>query len=572
MKIQEIIKTLIDEALARLRVGNTVDYVLEHPADFAHGDFACNVAMVVAKDSGINPREFAEQIRDAISEHKYIEKTEVAGSGFINFYLSSEFFVDSLQEVLSTEEAWGSGDFLNGKKVMVEYTDPNPFKEIHIGHLVPNSLGIAIARTAEFGGGEVREVTFQGDVGMHVAKAIYGMQKLELTAERGFTVRELGQAYATGATEYEDSEDAKGEIAKLNKRIYAIYDGSETELKALYETGKEVSIRYFEEVYKLLGSNFERYFFESETGNLGARLVRENIGNVFEESEGATVFKGEEYGLHTRVFINAQGLPTYESKDLGLVQLKQEWWQHDVSIVVTGNEIAEYFKVVKKVAELVLPKFASAMVGVMNGMLDIKNGKMSSRTGDVIRVLDLVDDVKSVIRERMQDASDEDITTVAVGAIKYSILKNGTNKNITFDFNTSISFNGDSGPYLQYTYARCRSVLRNAGELRESVVLKEILLQKSGEGASLIRNLPSDTERLLYRFPEVVERASIEYEPHYIANFLNELASSFNSWYEKEKILDGSEDESYKLAVTATVAQTLKNGLNLLGIKVLEKM
>lgn len=564
MKIQDTIKGLINDALTEVGVdiGDT-QFVLEHPADLEHGDFACNVAMILAKMRGENPRELAVVIRVALPEHEYMAKTEVAGPGFINFYLSKKFFADSLKEVLSSGEKWGSGEMLAGKKVMVEYTDPNPFKEIHIGHLVPNSIGVALARTAAASGAEVREVTFQGDVGMHVAKAVYGMQKLGLNVENGFTAADLGKAYALGATAFEQDEVAKPEITKLNKRIFNIYTGEEVELAELYKKGKDVSIKYFEEVYKLLGSNFEHYFFESETGKVGERLVRENIEKVFEESNGAVVFKGEEHGLHTRVFINAQGLPTYEAKDLGLVQSKHEWWPHDTSVTVTGNEIAEYFKVVKKAAELVLPEHADKMMGVMNGMLTLKNGKMSSRTGDVIRVLDLIDDVKRVVRERMQDADDESVMKVAVGAIKYSILKSGTNKNIVFDFNTSLSLDGDSGPYLQYTYARCRSVLRNAG------TWKRFMLRMQAPKHRLVAG---EVEKLLYRFPEVVERAASEYEPHYIASYINELASAFNSFYAKEKILDGSETESYKLALTNAVAQTLQNGLNLLGVEVLERM
>ncbi len=553
MNVQEEINSLIKSSLASLGV-SLVDFVLEHPADMDHGDYACNIAMIAAKKLQENPRELAARIVDVLPEHEYIERTEVAGPGFVNFYLSQKFFADALQDIVSQKDGWGGNELLSGKKVMVEYTDPNPFKELHIGHLVPNSIGVALARIARASGAEVREVTFQGDVGMHVAKAIYGMQELGLTVESNFTAADLGKAYAVGATAFEDSETAKQEIEELNKRIYAVYREEEIDLKELYEKGKDVSIKYFEEVYKLLGSNFEHYFFESESGPVGIEIVRANIGKVFEESQGAVVFKGEEYGLHTRVFINKQGLPTYEAKDVGLVRIKQEWWPHDTSITVTGAEQESYFKVVQKSVELIEPEMAKPMTLVANGMLDLKNGKMSSRTGDVVRALDLVKDVKGVVSKKMQDASDEDITAVAVGAIKYSILKSGTSRNIMFDFDSSISFEGDSGPYLQYTYARCKSVLNKAGEF-----------DMTCDGSSPL-------DKVLYRFSEVVERSAAEYEPHYIAHYLNELASSFNSWYAQEHILDGSDAQNYKLTVTSAVAQTIKNALWMLGIKAPDKM
>jgi len=564
VNIQKIIIKLVQQALESAGVDIAeAKVVLEHPADFQHGDYSCNIAMQLAKSVEKNPRVLAEEIVAKILAHKYIKKVEVAGPGFINMYLSDEFFEGEVSGMLNTGDEFGNVDLLNGKKVMVEYTDPNPFKELHIGHVVPNSIGVALSHICKKAGAQVKEVTFQGDVGMHVAKAMYGMQKLNITKDSDFTATDLGKAYATGSTAFEDSEDAKEEIKKLNKRIYQIYTGEEIELKELYEKGKQISLDYFDKVYKILNSNFQHFFFESATGKVGEEIVRKNIGNVFEESKGAVIFNAEKYGLHTRVFINAQGLPTYEAKDIGLIKMKHEWWSHDISITVTGNEILEYFKVIKKAAELVLPEFSQNIVGVMNGMLDLKNGKMSSRTGDIVRALDLISDVKDVVRKRMTEANEEDITKVAVGAIKYSILKNTTNKNIQFDFNTSLSFEGDSGPYLQYTYARCKSVLAKAYPQREKNK-KHVQMPKDWKVTNI--------EKLLYRFPEIVERAAIEYEPHYIANYLNELASAYNSWYGQGKILDGTDAQDYKLSLTKAVAYTIKNGLYMLGMEAPEKM
>lgn len=552
MDIQKTIKDLIGTV-----VGREVAITLEHPASLEHGDFSTNIAMQQAKNTDKSPRELAVEIASAIPTHPHIAKVDVAGPGFINFYLSDVFFIDSIHHILAEDAKWGNTTSLAGKRVMVEYTDPNPFKELHIGHLVPNSLGVAIARLVGRSGAEVREVTFQGDVGMHVAKAVYGMQHMGLTAEQSFSAQDLGKAYALGARAFEESDITKQEITALNKRIYAIYTGEETELKPLYERGKEVSLAYFDAVYALLNSNFSHFFFESATGPIGERMVRANIGTVFTDSDGAVIFQGEEHGLHTRVFINAQGIPTYEAKDLGLVEAKHAWWPHDISITITGGEQEPYFKVMRKAMSLIQSELGSKMCLVANGMLELKEGKMSSRTGNVIRAVDLIDDVKAVIRERMPNADDTAVTQVAVGAIKYSILKSSTNKNIKFDFDTSLSFDGDSGPYLQYTYARCHSLLEKGGY--------------TGSVASY-QYLNTTIERLLYRFTTVMERAAREYEPHYVVEYLNELASAYNSWYAGEKIVDGTALQESKLALTHAVAITIKNGLNALGIDAPERM
>lgn len=559
--MEDLLRNAIRKALAELGASEC-DFSVEHPADTTHGDYATNVAMVVSKNLGKKPQEFARELMAALKGNiENVEKISIAGPGFINFHLVRDFFKEKITDARTAGDAWGKNDSYKGKKIIVEYTDPNPFKELHIGHLVPNALGESLACLFEAGGAEVRRVTFQGDVGMHVAKCIYGWSQLGITPDR-ITPENLGKAYAAGATAFENTKEAAEAIKALNKVIYERNDES---VNMLYDEGKKVSLEYFEKAYATLGSNFDYYFFESVTGPTGKELVLAHVGDVFKQSEGAIIYEGEKHGLHTRVFINAAGIPTYEAKDLGLVAEKHAWWPFDLSITVTGMEQKEYFKVVSCAVGEVLPELAGKVELVPNGMLRLREGKMSSRTGNVVPALLLIEEVKEKILEVMRSAEmvgKENIASdIAVGAIKYAILRSGSGKDIVFDFKTSISFEGDSGPYLQYAHARAYSVLQKAEQVG---VVHDTTHAPSS---------PYALEKLLYQFPEIVKRSTAEREPHYVASYLIEVASTFNAFYANERIADSADEYApYKVALTDAVRLTLKNGLRILGIKAPEVM
>jgi arginyl-tRNA synthetase len=562
--IKDILKNMIKTAISELGF-EIKDVHLEHPVDLAYGDYSTNIAMTLTKEAGKNPKELAQEIANKIleSEIKEVEKVEVAGAGFINFYLSQEFFVESIDKIIKTKDKWGSGDSLKNQKTIVEYTDPNPFKEFHIGHLMSNTIGESISRIIEFSGAEVLRANYQGDVGLHVAKALWGIQN---TQQRG-KASLLGKAYTKGVKAYEDDEKAKEEIKKINKKIY---DKSDDEINTLYEEGRKISLEHFEKIYKKLGTKFDEYFFESETGSIGKKIVEENIGKVFQESDGAVIFKGEKYGLHTRVFINSEGLPTYEAKDLALAKIKKDRYDYEKSIIITANEQKEYYKVVLEVMKKIFPILAEKTKHITHGFLRLPSGKMSSRTGDVITGESMIEEVKKKVIEKMQDSEvassrlekEEIAEQITIGAIKYSILKQSADKDIIFDINKSLSFEGDSGPYLQYSHTRALSVLEKAQQAKI-----KLNVSKDRPWTEII-----ELEKLLYRFPEVVERANSEYEPHYITTYLTELAGAFNSFYAKEKIVEESDRAPYKIALTASFKTTIKNGLWLLGIKAPERM
>ncbi len=571
--MEEKIKKLIKDALGNLSI-EVEDIKVEHPADLAMGDYSTNVAMAVAKNVGTNPKALAEKIITEIqrlNQDKYIEKVEVAGPGFINFYLSRKFFGSSIEELVNQAGNVGKNETLKEKQIMVEYTDPNPFKPFHIGHLMTNAIGESLARILEHSGAKVSRANYQGDVGLHVAKAIWGLLENEKLLDKkgslSFQAGNIGKAYARGAEAYESDEKAKKEIDAINKKVY---DKTDEKVNEIYAWGFKTTMQAFEDLYKILGTKFDFYFLESNMAVIGEEVIRKNKGKVFEESDGAIVFKAEKYDpkLHTRVFITSQGLPTYETKELGLTEEKFRTMPGmDLSIITTANEQMDYMRVVSKAISLINPEHAAKMKHVTHGMMRFVGGKMSSRKGNVITGESLLNDVRDAILEKMTDRefSNEErekvAADVAVSAIKYSILKQSTGGDIIYDLESSISFEGDSGPYLQYSYARANSILEKAQ--------KENILPDPHAFPSEI----FEVEKLLYRFPEVVFRASQEYEPHYIANYLIEVARAFNSFYGNVVVVSKEDkSSSYKVALTYAFSFVMQTGLNLLGIVPPKKM
>lgn len=553
--MEEKLKNLIEKTLKNVGI-NEPKVVLEHPSEISNGDYSTNVALSYAKELGKNPKELAEKIVEVLrqAQDDSLSRIEIAGPGFINFYLSKEFFVGTTKEVLKEKENWGENKSLKSKKIFIDHTQPNPFKEFHIGHLMNNTIGESVSRILKTSSAKVKTNTYHGDKGLHVAKGVWAkMKKPELS---------WGEAYSYGSKEFENHKD---EIIDLNKRIYA----DDPELQKLYKEGLKSSFNYFESMYERLGSQFDYHFLESQSGEIGKKLVLENIGNVFEKSEGAVVFKGENFEpkTHTRVFLNKEELPTYEAKELGLVKIKKDKFDFDLSITITGNEQDSFFKVTEVAIGEVFPELKGKLKHLSHGMLKLPTGKMSSRTGDVITAETLISQIKEKVLEKIKDRDFDDkekeelSEIVAIGALKYSILRQAIGGDIIFDFEKSISFEGDSGPYLQYSAVRAKSVLEKAKELGLKAEVKEI----SGE--------INEVEKLLYRFPEVVLRAGEEFAPHYIIHFLTELAGSFNGFYAKEKIADSADKNSpYKIALTESFLQTMTNGLDLLGIRVPERM
>ncbi len=543
---------------------------LSHPESISHGDYTTNTALVYSKELKIKPVDLAGKILDEFKKDlpDYVKEVLVAAPGFINIKIKDSYFAD---EILSIDENFGRGNDGQGKKVMVEYTDPNPFKIFHIGHLMANSIGESLSRIVEFTGSKVLRANYYGDVGLHVAKTMWAILKNKKNFPKESEnllekLEFLGKMYVEGSNIYETNEEAKKEIQIINKKIF---EKSDQEINAFYDAGKKWSLEYFETIYKRLGTKFDYYFPESEVAEDGAKIVKENLEKgIFRKSEGAIIFPGEDFGLHTRVFINSEGLPTYEAKELGLTKRKfEEVPDLKESIVVTANEQNDYFKVLLKSLSLISPEMALKTKHISHGLLRPSTGKMSSRKGNIVAAEDLISEFADLVEEKIKDRDfpkeehDEVKEIVSIAALKYTILRQAIGGDIIYDPTKAVSFEGDSGPYLQYSCVRAKTVLTKAKEAG----MKEEVKAKPDEVTLL--------EKLLVRFPEVIERARLEYAPHHIVTYLTELAGAFNSYYGNNKIIDLENPLApYRVALTKSFVQVMENGLWILGIKVPGRM
>lgn len=638
---QAVLDGLVKLNLAQLGFDTIAAIPLEQPADSQFGDYSSSIALHVfgklspdQKQKFSSPRQLAQALVEEINSAKTGLELSVAGPGFINLFVSQADLIENSRKVVAQPTQLVS-QFMQGKKVIVEFTDPNPFKEFHIGHLYSNTVGEAISRLFEASGAEVIRACYQGDVGMHVAKSVWGLQQLlkeqkktlaDLEAEPlSARVKFLGKAYSLGATAYEaessEATETQEEIKKINyytflsaqdrlveeegweRQVdYTQYvdptDPSYLEVKELYITGRKWSLEYFNFMYSRVGMQFDDFFFESEMGEYGAKIVHEYLNKgVFEESQGAIIFPGEKYGLHNRVFINALGLPTYEAKELGLAPTKETRHHPDLSVIITGNEIDEYFKVLLKALSLISPQLADKTIHMSHGMVRLPEGKMSSRTGNVLTAEWLLDEAEKRAGELMKSVgkgSDTELSanealipqSVGNGAIKWAFLRNAIGKDISFSFDESLSFQGNSGPYLQYSLVRAVGVLQKVGILPvfEGSLARNAIAPQINSNEYLDIEMNSSTQLLemsekkllrnLFTYSDVFERAVTEHAPHHLSSYLFELAQLFSSFYDACPIATETDVQkrALRLQLTAAFAVVLEHGLRVLNIPVVTKM
>jgi arginyl-tRNA synthetase len=528
--------------------------------DESFGDYSTNIAMQLAKKLGKNPREIAGQLKDALNNDESISRVEIAGPGFINFYLQDSYLLKQINTTVPNR--------LNNQTIVVEYSCPNAFKELHAGHLYQTIAGDALSRLLELAGAKVGRTNFGGDVGLHVAKAMYGIvtklggEKPQLLNEVPVDKRPqfLSQAYVLGASVYEQNGPEKTTIEEYNQMVYGLHEPEDksSNFAQIYWKCRQWSYDYFDDFYATIQVDRFKYYPESACTPPGLKLVQKALDQgLFKKSEGAVIYPEEMSGLHTRVFITGGGLPTYETKDLGVIKLELDDFNFDHRILITGRDQAEYMKVVYSAAGELMPETKGNMTHLSNGIIKFGDGKkMSSRLGNVTTALDVINNVKNIVEK----TSSKEVDTIMLGAVKYEFLKHKLGGDIAFDPEESVSLQGNSGPYLQYAHARARSILEK--------VSKNSLENTNNIELNLHERLLA---RKLAQYQNVLEQAIAGYEVHIICTYLYELSQVFNRFYENNKVV-GDEREPIRALLVEQYADTLKNGLEILGIKAPNKM
>ena len=600
-KIRELLRTVISSLY---HVEAEINLV-EAPKDTG-ADFATNIAMNLAKNLKRNPMQIAEEIREKtleldVANERKISEIEIAKPGFINIKLSDGFYKLELEKYQKNFLENISQDEYLEKTVICEFSDPNPFKILHVGHLYTSMVGDAISRIVEFAGGNVVRANFGGDVGLHVAKNMYALLQHKNEINDLMTTTEkaelLSKTYVEGATAYEEDEAAKEKIVEINKKIYRIAEAGdsivseleelierdasratldELELAKVYFWGRRASYQYFEDFYKKIGVKFDRYYPESTVVAKGLEMVTKGLGDgVYEESDGAIVFKGEKYGLHTRVFINKNGLPTYEAKDVGLIFTKWEDYHFDKSIIITGNDIIDYMKVVLKSVEQYAPELSKRTLHLTHGQVKLPGReKMSSRKGNFLKAVDVIEliceeliKVQEEISQNKGEPNPEEVDLrILLGAIRYAFLKYKVGGDIVFDVKESVSMTGNSGPYLQYSAVRAQKVL---GKILESQVEKTNKKVEQKEWTLVV--VEKNLIKKIMQYKNVLGEVVGELSPSKLCTYLYEIAQDFSRFYENVQVV-GSEYEVERGAIVLAYLKVLTHGLSILGIEIPEKM
>ena len=531
--------------------------------------------------------EIGEYLKNNVKE---VEDFNVI-KGFLNLSIADSYWSN---ELLNTIHSSSFGQFpSNGQKVMVEYSSPNTNKPLHLGHVRNNLLGFSVAEILSANGYEVIKVNLVNDRGIHICKSMLAWQMFgngetpESSQLKGDHL--VGKYYVIFDKEYKKQIEAlidKGHTEDEAKKNAAIIkDAQEMLLK--WEAGDQEVIKLwsmmngwvysgFEVTYKMLGVDFKKYYYESDTYLLGKDTIQEGLekGVFFKKDDGSVWIDLTEDGLDQKLVLRADGTSVYITQDLGTAQLKYDDFKMDKSIYVVGNEQDYHFKVLFLILQKLGKTWAKGLFHLSYGMVDLPSGKMKSREGTVVDADELMDEMILTARERTEELGKVEGFTeqekkdlynmIGLGALKFFLLKVEPKKRLLFDPNESIDFQGHTGPFIQYTHARIRSVMAKADYQNKISV----------NYSTILTALEKDLIVNLAKYPDVIAASAKEYSPAHIANYVFELAKLFNKFYHEESILKAEDPDvrNFRLDLSAATASTINKGMKLLGIQVPDRM
>jgi arginyl-tRNA synthetase len=582
MKKEQIIKAL--QKAAGLKAG---EIELKFPERDEFGDYTTNIAMILAKKEGKDPKKLAEEIKGKILGYKDIkilcEKIEVASPGFINFWLKKDILIDNLIEIDKEKEKYGSSGLGKGKTVVIDYSSPNIAKPFGIGHLRSTIIGQALYNLYQFLGYKVIGDNHLGDWGAQFGALLAEIQSSKFKVQ-DLTIAELERMYVDFHKKAESNPKLKEEARAWFKKL----EDGDSKAREIWQKCVDVSLAEFARIYRLLDVKIDYAYGESFYQNIMPRVFQDAAkAKLAKRSQGALII--EIPGLKVPLMLSkSDEATTYAARDLATIKFRMEKWQPALIIYEIGEEQSFYFRQVFAAARLL------GYVGKDVKLVHTKHGlylgpggkKFSTRKGETIKLEEVLNEAikrarriveKSKADRGLSEAEKEKVArAVGIGAVKYFDLMHHPQTNIVFDWKKMFVLEGNSGPYLQYTVARINSVLAKIRKLKieNSLPVRNAFSMASAGGR--IRNLKLKIEELailrsLIRFPEAVIAGAADYSPNILCNYLYDLASKFNTFYNKHKII-ASENEDFRLKLTEACGNVLKKGLNLLGIEAPDRM
>jgi len=588
MKIVDDLKKIILEAGQKLELPIIEEEIkIEHPSDVNFGDYSTNIAIVLNKKYSLkindqfiepwriifsdpNPRNFAEKLKDKILENKldFIEKVEVAGAGFINFYLKPGFLIKEAEKINYDIEFKNElAEIGKGKTMVIDYSAPNIAKPFGIGHLRSTNIGQAIYNIYKFLGWSCIGDNHIGDWGTQYGKLVAAIKKWGEKDLDKMTIDDLEELYIKFHKEAETDE----KLIDEGREYFSKLENGDKEVRQIWQKCIEISLLEFERVYQMLGVHIDFIHGESFYEKMLPEVIKEIINKgITKKSEGATILELE--GMPPAMLTKSNETTTYFTRDMATIKYRLETWKPDLIVYEVGVDQQLHFRQVFEVARLMGWWPSLGMVHVAHGLIRWPTGKFSTRKGDTIHLSDVIEkatdeakkiaDKTSVNKELSATEKEEMIKAVAIGAIKFSDLASDPRKDVIFDWDKIMSLDGDSGPYLQYTYARGMSVL-NKTKIKEQKNIDEIPTDINEDEMALIKEF--------YRFEEKITEAANRFSPSVIAEYILGVARKYNEFYAKNRIIDQKE-EVFRIFLTKTMTSIIETGLNLLGIETVEKM
>ncbi|MFT4892340.1 MAG: arginyl-tRNA synthetase [Candidatus Nanohaloarchaea archaeon] len=519
-----------------------------------HGDFAYPV-MKAASELGENPRELAEKLKDEI-ELDEVEKIEVAVPGYLNFYLERKRYAEKVAETLEKDDM---GVKQKDGTVLVEFSSPNIAKPMNVGHLRNNALGDSLRRILSFSGYQVTAENYIGDLGTQFGKVIYGHKNIE--SEKNFEQEPIEYMLDIYVKFHEMAEKNPEIEDKAREWARKIEEGDQEAVR-LWKKFREATLEYHKEEYDRLGVKFDRITGESTVYEEAQKLIENWVkdGKLDRDEDGSVFYDFEDEEMPGTVLLKEDGSTLYITRDLyNLKKRNEEGFDYNMYVVASEQKL--HFRQLFRIAE-VMGIDTEGSEHISYGMLQLPEGGMSTRKGMIIEQSEIFDKAVSIAEKKAEEEINrklENAEAIGIGAVKYSNLSVSRKKDIEFDWDTALSFTGNSGPYLQYSNVRAKSILRKA--------------EKDGE---MIGDLTEEEHRMITKlgeFPEKVEESAKNREPAKIANYLSELCEEFNSFYHSSQVIGEDEvTEKRRLKIVELFTEVTDQGLQLLGIEPLEEM